>query len=142
MEINLDQVCTVTVHTKRKVNNIKKVTKVINNTWFHRLLGKEPKQVTSFHSFWHFYHDVMYAHSDELIKWLGDNRVWIDEDGVFYYYPHIDFDMSDDRTRTRWFDTEAEMEADLAIIKRKMPNLLGDEIIKDLPDMRTGDYTC
>jgi hypothetical protein len=84
----------------------------------------------------------MYAHSDELIKWLVDNMAWIDEDGVFYYDPHIVFDMSDDRTRTRWFETEAELEADLAIIKRKMPNLLGDKINKDLPDMRTGDYTC
>lgn len=142
MEINLDQVCTVRVHTKLKVKNIRKVTKVINNTWFHKLLGKEPKEVTSYHSFWHFYHDVMYAHSDELIKWLTDNRAWIDEDGVFYYDPHIDFDMSDDRTRTRWFNTEAELEADLAIIKRKMPNLLGDKIIIDKIDRRDSEYGC
>ena len=142
MEINLDQVCTIKVHTKRKVNNINKVTKVINNTWFHKLLGKEPKTVTYYNSLWHFYRDVVYAGSDELIKWLDENSAWVDEDGVFYYKPHIDFDMSDDHKRTRWFDTEAELESELLIIRRKMPNLLGDKINDNLPDMRTGDYTC
>jgi len=142
MEINLDQVCTVTVHVKRKIKDIKKVTKVVNNTWFHKLLGKEPKEVTYYHSFWHFCHDMIYAGSDELIKWLSDNNAWIDEDGMFYYKPHIDFDMSDDRRRTRWFDTEAELEADLKFIKRKLPNLLGDEINNDIPDRRVGEYGC
>jgi hypothetical protein len=142
MEINLDQVCTINVHTKRQVSRIKKVTKVINNTWFHKLLGKEPKTVTYYTSWWYFDRDEMYAHSDGLIKWLGDNDAWIDEDGVIYYKPHIDFDMSDDRKRTRWFDTEAELKNDLTIIRRKMPNLLGDKITIDKIDRRDSEYGC
>jgi hypothetical protein len=142
MEINLDQVCTINVHTKRQVSRIKKVTKVINNTWFHKLLGKEPKTVTYYTSWWYFDRDEMYAHSDRLLKWLSDNDAWIDEDGVIYYKPHIDFDMSDDRKRTRWFDTEAELKNDLTIIRRKMPNLLGDKITIDKIDRRDSEYGC
>ena len=32
--------------------------------------------------------------------------------------------------------------ADLKFIKRKLPNLLGDEINNDIPDRRVGEYGC
>jgi len=95
-KINVDQICIMRIYRKTPHRYIKwrSAFKIFGITlspggFYYSYIGSEYKPIEEINS---------------------DSKLYI-EDNIIYYKPHVDIEMTNDRTTSIWFDDEAELDA-------------------------------
>ena len=121
--VNLQQVCTITVNPKKRVYGV-------NYEEFSGYLGlidwlcgkKRPKIVALVKN---SYNGDYILEGKNLEDELYDESAYIDDkDNQLYHYPHVKLKMANDRTETKWFDTEEQLNAWVIETTTKVPTIV------------------
>lgn len=107
--INLNQITFIKFHLKRRLrpHTLEKCTWTENGGWWARLMGREKKIISGFRDdTWNGYY---YYFDEEINQLLKDNSSYIGDDGEIYEYPHLEIQMSDGKTKWKFFKTENEL---------------------------------
>ena len=115
--INLEQVCSIKVNTKKPYEWLFHDTLRLSNWFIDKLLNREPKivEVYTVSRFSGRFDDCEYFYAnDEFTEYLESNNLYLDEsDKKVYYKPHLIFKLANGSSYTIWHNTIEELEEDI-----------------------------